>query len=349
MATYKVLQDIEAEDKLLGPLSLRQFIYAIIAIVCLFLGWQLSRVQFIVGLPMIIPAAFFGLLAAPLGAYQSSEIWLLAKIRFFLKPQHRIWDQTGLKELVTITAPKQIEHQFTNNLSQTEVRSRLQALANTIDSRGWAIKNVSVNLSAQPGYLTGQASDRLIDVATLPQEVTTTDITANDDILDAQNNPTAQHLDAMITASSQAHRQEVLDQMQQSTSAVSSVSGSTSDDPPADYWFMNQNQGHQGPLVAPGGTSPTTAAAKAPTTAEEKALLENIHDQKSKHKGNPYGHMRTLKPIGERKAGSRAGSQTTDADIINLANNDDLDVATIARQAHKKPDQGSDEVVISLR
>ena len=28
MATYKVIQDIEAEDKLIGPLTLRQFIYA---------------------------------------------------------------------------------------------------------------------------------------------------------------------------------------------------------------------------------------------------------------------------------------------------------------------------------
>ena len=31
MSTYKVLQDIEAEDKLIGPLTLRQFIYALVA------------------------------------------------------------------------------------------------------------------------------------------------------------------------------------------------------------------------------------------------------------------------------------------------------------------------------
>ena len=29
MATYKVLQDIEAEDKLIGPLTLKQFVFAI--------------------------------------------------------------------------------------------------------------------------------------------------------------------------------------------------------------------------------------------------------------------------------------------------------------------------------
>lgn len=39
MATYKVIQDIEAEDKLVGPLTLRQFIYAAIAAVCAYISF----------------------------------------------------------------------------------------------------------------------------------------------------------------------------------------------------------------------------------------------------------------------------------------------------------------------
>src|SRR5688572_27716301 len=109
MATYKVIQDIEAEDKLLGPLSLRQFIYAVIVVVLLFVMWQLFMVQWALALPFLFPTVFFALLAAPVGGNQSSEVWLLAKIRFFLKPQTRVWDQTGIKQLVTITAPKKID------------------------------------------------------------------------------------------------------------------------------------------------------------------------------------------------------------------------------------------------
>ncbi len=45
MATYKVIQDIEAEDKLLGPLSLRQFIYAVIVVLQIFVVFQLSKVS----------------------------------------------------------------------------------------------------------------------------------------------------------------------------------------------------------------------------------------------------------------------------------------------------------------
>lgn len=169
MATYKVIQDIEADDKLLGPLTLRQFIYASIVAASLFIMFKLAMVNWLLVLPFLPHTVLLAVLAAPIGKDQSPEVWLLARIRFLLKPQKRIWDQSGLKQLVTITAPKKIEHQLTNGLSQLEVRSRLEALANTIDSRGWAVKNVNVNLFAQPSYVLDQVgSDRLIDPTTIP-------------------------------------------------------------------------------------------------------------------------------------------------------------------------------------
>src|SRR5437868_14512060 len=113
MASYKVIQDIEAEDKLLGPFSLRQFIYLIIVAVCLFIGYRLALTAWFLALPFLPVILFFGLLSAPLGGNQSSEIWLLAKIRFVIKPKKRVWDQSGIKDLVTITAPKKIERALT--------------------------------------------------------------------------------------------------------------------------------------------------------------------------------------------------------------------------------------------
>src|SRR5665213_108836 len=121
MATYKVIQDIEAEDKLLGPLSLRQFIYAGICVLCLYLSFLTltKHVGFLI--VVFAPVAIFtGFFAFPWKLNQPTEIWALAKIRFLLKPRRRIWDQSGVKELVTITAPKRIESNYTNGLSQTE-------------------------------------------------------------------------------------------------------------------------------------------------------------------------------------------------------------------------------------
>ena len=65
MATYKVIQDIEAEDKLVGPFSLRQFIYACIAVLC-------GYFCFIVvakGIPI-----FLGVFLPPLGGGGGMEL-----------------------------------------------------------------------------------------------------------------------------------------------------------------------------------------------------------------------------------------------------------------------------------
>ena len=171
MATYKVLQDIEAEDKLFGPFTLKQFIFGGITVVLGFIGFRIV----IAGAPMFITIPIllvmlpffllFGFLAAPIGRDQSTETWLLARLRFLFKPRTRIWNQDGIKELVTITVPKKIERVYTKDFTQDEVRSRLKALANTVDSRGWAVKNVNANLFNQPDYVQVSAgeSDRLVD------------------------------------------------------------------------------------------------------------------------------------------------------------------------------------------
>ena len=44
MAAYRVLQDIEAEDKLVGPMTARQLLYAGVA-KCLFVCWLFGRRQ----------------------------------------------------------------------------------------------------------------------------------------------------------------------------------------------------------------------------------------------------------------------------------------------------------------
>lgn len=367
MATYKVIQDIEAEDKLLGPLTLKQFIFAGIALTCAYLSFIVIANGLTVLLIFLVPPMLFtGFMAWPWSQDQPTEVWLLAKLRFLIKPRRRIWDQTGMKELVTITAPKKEEKIYTDGLSETEVKSRLQALANTIDSRGWAIKNINTNLFAQPGYATNQSSDRLIDLSMIPQEVSNADTTAADDILDEQNNPTAQHLEQMITQSTQTHRQRVVENMQHPDKK--------NEQP--DYWFLNKpptptTSGYavfdSSATVAP-GTDRGPHAADLPKEEEEK-LTKELKKKSGKPKA-AYGHILTIDPkTGEHKghkheppktkpgnAKSQHHEETTmsqmNPDILNLANNSDLNVATIARQANKSNNRRSpddDEVVIPLR
>lgn len=230
MAVYKVLQDIEAEDKLLGPLTLKGFIYAAAAFVLGFINFKLlisggGFVKIILVFVLLFPMILFGVLASPLGRQQPTEVWLLARIRFLLKPNKRVWDQTGISHLVTITAPKKVEKILTKNLSEPEIRNRLQTLASTLDSRGWAIKNLRMPMAAE-----ASASDRLVSPTTVSPVAMGIDLDASDDILDEENNPTALNLESLIQKS-EARRRVGL--AQRLTDARKTVGQATEEPKPA--------------------------------------------------------------------------------------------------------------------
>jgi hypothetical protein len=388
MATYKVLQDIEAEDKLVGPLTLRQFIYAIVMMVCLYICFILVTK----GAPFLtvifLPPAFIsGFFAFPFGREQPTEIWALAKIRFMIKPRRRIWDQSGVKELVTVTAPKRVEMIYTNGLSETEVAGRLKALADTIDSRGWAIKNINpgMQMQATAGGTNAAGSDRLIGVNVLPQVQPTADVQPADDMLDEQNNPVARQFDQMLEKSDVDHRERIKLEMSQATASrqtpapAPSVQAAAPASPQNDYWFLNQAP-TTGPaqVVTPNepvSAVPATVAAAEPT-ADEKALAKQFKEQNKDSMQISYGHMRTIQPLSARpkpatqppstvtaagqppantvpssqsatatKPGNAPVTRQPNPDTLRYVNNDDLTVATIARQVNENP---PDEVVISL-
>ncbi len=368
MATYKVLQDIEAEDKFVGPLTLRQFIYAAIAALCLYLSfWALTKhVPFFLAI-LLPPAIVGGILAWPWSRDQPTEVWILAKIRFALKPRRRIWNQDGISQLVTITAPKHVEKHYTNELSQIEVKSRLKALAETIDSRGWAVKNVNINLFAPPVAAAPPSnSDRLVDVSTLPQEVSNLDVQPADDILDATSNPVAQHLDQMIKASNQTHRDETLARMQRVREGSDDQPKGAPANAPQNLWFMEP----PAPAVPAGYATFATQTVDpvANTTTpdnlspeEEQKLLAQLHPQ-SELSGPSFSHMRVIQPLskqvakgrkpkkGDKVAPAATSSPSHNPAILGLANNDDLNVATLAREANKtRKLPPEDEVVVSLR
>lgn len=370
MGTYKVIQDIEAEDKLLGPLTLKQFIFGIIAAGFAFAAFMaVTKVgNLLVAIPFLPFILVPGILAAPLGRDQPTDVWLAAQIRFFIKPRKRVWDQSGIKNLVTITAPKKIEKFYTNGLSQQEVRSRLKALADTIDSRGWAVKNVAVNMYSTPAYAT--TSDRLIDPSSLPQTVPDTDITAADDIMDAVNNPVAQNFDTMVHQASEAQRAAAIAHMQAVTQPQQQA--------PIDPWFMHQPDPSK---VTPGNAmfTPRTVAPGEPSTnasddgflpdnttaalPDEQALLAQIKAEKQQKHVSGWAHHKTIKTpedlaaeaaeqsrkeAAEKAKQAQAVTPPKNPGIVELANTNDLSVASVAQLAKRNSQNNDGEVVIKL-
>lgn len=314
MATYKVIQDIEAEDKLLGPLTLRQFIYAGSCVLFLYLTFLAVTKNAAFMAAVFIPlAGASGFFAWPWGQDQPTEVWALAKIRFLVKPRKRIWNQSGVKELVTITAPKKVATVYSNGLSETEVQSRLRALADTIDSRGWAIKNVNVNMFSQPlPAAQAQESDRLISMESLPQAVPDIDIQPADDMLE-ENNAVSRQFDTMIAASTKAHRDEILKSLrgeaeEKTKQQQAAQQASANAKPAADYWFLNQPANattvptnavtFNTQVVTPGATREELPVTPGDPTEDEEAVLERLRqNEEREHANQANTHWHTIQPL----------------------------------------------------
>ena len=322
MAQYKVPQDVEADDKLIGPFSFRQFIYLIIVALACLAAWGLGQIFFplaIIPMPVIL---FFGAIALPLRKDQPMEVYMAAMVSFYLKPRKRLWEADGVESLIEITVPKIVEVQRTKNISQNEAQERFGYLAEIVDSQGWAVRGQGVQA---------------------PNSAMNTDVyfeaQSAVDVLDT-NNGVAQSLSHMIGQSDAKRRQELIDSMHQPVATAAAT-------PPAPnpYDFFSS----QHAPVEPAASTPTPvtdAPSAAPATPTYNPYPTNIQQT-------------VINPINE-PAQSVPDPQTTDQNasekqvapaIMELANNADLSIETIAHEANRinHEQDMSEEVVISLR
>ena len=207
MSVYKVPQDVEAEDKLLGPFSFRQFVFLIIAVVGIGIAYALSQLLlplFLIPMPVVL---FFGALALPLKKDQPMEVYLAAVISFMLKPKKRLWQPDGIETLVEVVAPKTEEKIYGNKYDQAEVQRRLSYLANLVDSQGWSIRGVNNPNSSMQADLFNEGR-------------------AANDILD-ENSTTAQNINNLMRQSDIRRREEVIQKMQTAHTTTAAASQST--------------------------------------------------------------------------------------------------------------------------
>ena len=362
MARYTVPQDVEAEDKLIGPFSFRQFIYLIIAAIGIGGCWALFSVfppLAIIPLPIVI---LFGILALPLKKEQPMEVYLGAIIQFHLKPRKRVWKPDGLTSLVEITAPKKLEEE-----------RRLSYLADIVDTGGWAVRGVGL--------------ERKDDTAERYRYYAPT---IDDDPLD-KNSSVSRNIDAMITKTSQQRREHIMAAMQSPDQMISTPddiyalydslnippSGryhttekplapaqpepeetTTPDAPPADF---DMSAGI--PLVAsePIPVEPDEGqkaeAVLREQTEQVDATYEAIHGPTPTKPAKKPAKKISVEPASERFTHAKAGGPAVEppqvsAGILDLAHNSgDLSVETIQREARRvnKKNTKPGEVYISLR
>ena len=212
MAQYKVPQDVEAEDKIIGFLTLKQFIYSVIGFAWILVTYELFKSILFVFLIVGVPPALIFLL---LGLYQRDgqpfEAYFIALINYWFKPRQRLWIKEELIEVFKIEQPK--IKQVQTQLDPRKVQGELERLAEIVDTRGWSSKQPEVQESDSDMVPVIDLSDRLSTNELVANSVEPSDVGLNDDML-STTNPSVQNLNELIHKSEKNIRQEALDRIQ---------------------------------------------------------------------------------------------------------------------------------------
>lgn len=201
MAQYKVPQDVEADDKLLGPFNFRQFIYLLIVAALIALAWALGQIFPLFAILPIPPALFLLILALPLRKDQPMETYIAALISFYTKPNRRLWNPGQRESTIEITVPKTVEKPLTKDITEEEAGRRLSFLANVVDSEGNSLRDgISV-----PAATTTVVRDEFIAEA--------------ESIPDIFENYQSTQVAADLSSEADRHRAEVVEQMRAAIAA----------------------------------------------------------------------------------------------------------------------------------
>ncbi len=196
MAVYKVPQDVEAEDKLLGPFSFRQFIYLVIAVLAGGLAYFLGTIFIglaLIPLPLIV---IFLILALPLKKDQPMEVYAAAILAFYLKPRLKLWEPDGILNMVEFTNDGLGDQEFSPDITFDEARQRISFLSNLVDSNGELVRS---SLVANPAIQSDIAAE-----ATQIEDIHDDDAIIN------------QKFDAMINNYNQTRREQIIENLSDS-------------------------------------------------------------------------------------------------------------------------------------
>ena len=272
MATHSVPQDVEADDKLIGFLSLKQFIFVIIGLgfgyLTFFFFTKVHPLSAVIWLP-------FSLIFLVLGLYQRkdqpAEVFLLSALGFYLKPKVRIWSQDGYEERVHITAPPVIEKKYTKDFSGEEAIGRLEGLSLVMDSRGWATKKTADWQNPQLATIAAN-SDRIIDMQDMAssQPIDPQQFSQPADPYDDRS-MVGQQFEAKIEAADNSTHQQALRVLQTAQQPADTLGSTTLTSPP-----LPSVSAAQPPVVNSSTNQASQSLAQEPIQA-----LPSITDQVS--------------------------------------------------------------------
>ncbi len=133
---YKIPQNVDVEDKLVGPLTLKQFLELLFGAAFAYIIFRMvpGFIFIFTGIPILLIAlglAFYKINDQPL------EKIILAAISFYSKPQKRVWKKVPHLQNLTIKEEKPEKPKKISFGEEINIKSRLEELAYILDTQGF--------------------------------------------------------------------------------------------------------------------------------------------------------------------------------------------------------------------
>ena len=346
MAQYKVPQDVEADDKLIGPFSFRQFVYLLIAagLIALAVGmFQLFPLLAIIPVPFVF---FFLALALPLKKDQPMETYLAALVSYYIKPRSRVWMPGQKESTILITAPKIVEDVRTRDISAEEATHRLSFLADIVDTGGFAIKGAGASPMREDLVAEANATPDMFEAyqsQVLNRVIDQDKMSRHNDAVNEMRNA-IQRNDTAMTAT-----------LDESTGGGERVIPRRETIVPANQpRTVNPVNTWANPAAAPAvaqasGLPPASRAEGLQANAILKADVDirnsDVVVKPEVPKDNRFEKVRVP---GMEKPGVDIDTKPINNSIMELAHNKDFSVATIAKEANRINGKDKGEVFVSL-
>jgi len=346
MAQYKVPQDVEAEDKLIGPFSFRQFVYLLIAGGCIATTVGLFQLFPILAILPIPPALLFLVLALPLKKDQPMETYLAAIVSYYLKPRTKKWTPGQRESTILITAPKIVEDVRTRDLSEEEATHRLSFLANVVDTQGYSVKGATGSSMREDLVAEANATQDMFDVyssASLNQAI-------QDDAVERRREA-IENMREAIKRSETANMGNMAEYDRELSHGKVLAPEPNKMQPPVIETIPEM------PMVASNpNVSPVVDTAIAPNVApvpnvaaepeESVIVMPDVNMSQRSEPEQPAEQLAQEEPAQE--PAENVETKPLKPAIIELANNNDFSVATIAKEANRINGKEVGEVFVSL-
>ena len=142
--TAKIPQNVTIEDKLVGPLTLKQFLYLLGSAAIVFIAYQYFSRAYLYFIEFLIISAVAVMLGVMLAFGKINGrpfgVFLINLFKFIFLPKTRAWVKEPRKYVKAIRVRakdiKSTKEEIEERKSDTEFKSQIEKLANILDTGG---------------------------------------------------------------------------------------------------------------------------------------------------------------------------------------------------------------------